>query len=59
MVLSRNDLQEVLKGFPSISARFEKVVAARMAEVHTRRETALSTRARINAAFSTIQEEEE
>ncbi|KAJ3149246.1 Kinesin-like protein kif27 [Geranomyces variabilis] len=59
MVLSRNDLQEVLKGFPSISARFEKVVAARMAEVRSRRETALLSRVRINAAFSTIQEEEE
>ncbi|KAJ3169059.1 Kinesin-like protein kif27 [Geranomyces variabilis] len=59
MVLSRSDLQEVLKGFPSISARFEKVVAARMAEVRSRREMALLSKVRINAAFSTIQEEEE
>ncbi|KAJ3004048.1 Kinesin-like protein kif27, partial [Thoreauomyces humboldtii] len=58
MVLSRDDLQEVMTGFPSISQRFEKVVAARMAEVRARKESALLSRVRIAAAFNTIEEEE-
>ncbi|KAI8914780.1 hypothetical protein DFJ77DRAFT_33617 [Powellomyces hirtus] len=59
MVLSRTDLQEVMREFPSISERFEKVVAARMAEVRSRRDSAVLSRVRIQAAFNTIEEEDE
>ncbi|TPX65986.1 hypothetical protein SpCBS45565_g04798 [Spizellomyces sp. 'palustris'] len=59
MVLSRTDLEQVLQGFPSIREQFHKVVAQRMADVKARRECALVVQSRLNAAFSTIEEEDE
>ncbi|KNC99626.1 uncharacterized protein SPPG_05012 [Spizellomyces punctatus DAOM BR117] len=59
MVLSRTDLEQVLQGFPSIKEQFHKVVAQRMADVKARRECALVVQSRLNAAFSTIEEEDE
>lgn len=59
MVLTRTDLEDVLKSFPSISERFHRVVAQRMAVVRESREQSLRAEARLAAAFSTIEEEDE
>jgi len=37
MILYRDDLEEALKGYPNIAARFRKVAESRMSEVNKKR----------------------
>ncbi|KAI8818735.1 uncharacterized protein EV422DRAFT_536648 [Fimicolochytrium jonesii] len=57
MVLSRDDLKEALKGFPSISARFQTVVEQRMALIRARKQSSPQPTVRVNKGITAIQED--
>ncbi|KAL2912857.1 hypothetical protein HK105_207638 [Polyrhizophydium stewartii] len=60
MVLTRKDLDDVMKDFPAISERFQQVVVARMEEVNQKRATAKRVKiSTIATSMQKVTEEEE